>query len=67
MVSGQHQVSAALTPGKDLGIHWVGPRASLDISEKRRVSCSCCVSVTYKSTWMSRWDDTTRVHNGHHD
>jgi hypothetical protein len=65
-VSGQHQASAALTPGKDLRIHWVGPRVGLDVLEKTRFSCGCCFSVTYKSTSMSRWDDTTRVHNGHH-
>ena len=40
-VSGQHQASAALTPGKGPSTHctgdWVGPTAGLDGCEKSRL------------------------------
>ena len=47
-VSGQHQASAALTPGKNLGIQWVGPRVGLEVLEKTIVSCGYRVSITYR-------------------
>jgi len=41
--SSYHHLLAALPPGKNFGIYciggWVGHTASLDISEKRKISC----------------------------
>jgi len=55
------------SPGKESCYSLSGDhRAGLDVQEKTTVSCGYCVSVTYKSTPMTGWDDTTRVHNGHH-
>ena len=39
-VSGQYHTPAALPPGEDFGIHWiggwVGPKVGLDILEKKK-------------------------------
>jgi hypothetical protein len=44
-VSGQHHASSALTPRKNPATHatggWVGPRASLGVAQKRKISLLC--------------------------
>jgi hypothetical protein len=44
VVSGQHHAPVALSPVKNLGTHliagWVGPKADLDILEKKKYLAS---------------------------